>query len=167
MAANWQPHQPQFHDGKVDRAGVGKTGALDYAGAFQHLATDTADIGVVRQPPQHRIDCSLQDDRVRVQQQQSLALGGPNPLIVCPCEAEIVIIGDQHHVGKLGRDHRRRSIGAGIVDHDHLMRDPRLDRDRGQASAQQVAGVPVHDDNGDFGGGSGYHLEKFPILALR
>lgn len=90
--------------------------------------------------------------RVWIQRQDELATGFREGQIVSRGITEISTRLEEPYGGILFRHERRAAVGRRIVDHDDLVGIARGESlDRSKTGAEQIAGIPVNDQNAEHG----------------
>ena len=85
--------------------GVGKAGLLYFRLGLHHLAARATDVRPCVAPMDHPIYGTIQNNRVGIEQQDILALGYADALIIRHSEATVCIVSDERDIGEFLRDH--------------------------------------------------------------
>jgi hypothetical protein len=98
----------------------------------------------------HLVDGAVEHQRIGIQQQNVTSFRHRDALVIGGGKAAVVGVRQENRLRKRGLNHVHRAIRGGVVDYDHLeFHVLGLLVDRPQTIAQDLACVPVHDDDGD------------------
>ena len=123
-------------------------GVLNRAVAVEQLGADDRRVRGVHQLPVQRLDGRADHLGVRVQEQQHLAARQLDGRVVGTCKTEVLLGLDEAHLRMLLAQHLGAAVERTRVDHDDLdLQGAHARRDRCERLAQELTGVPVHDDD--------------------
>ena len=126
-----------------------------------HLHTETACIRMAVHEGDTFREGIILHHRVGIEEQHILACRNPNRLVVCLCKTDIVLVGDDLHLGKLLRQHLQRAVNGVVINDKHLPLDALHGAaHRVKALFEEILDVVVDDDDREF------HFFSFKLSAV-